>query len=88
MNYKSIKNKVAFKEVLKNNGYSVDIIEKNIDITNKRNKKAYIDTDSTRNKINIKVLDKNINLSEAKELLAEIRNVIDIYGYIEDNMEL
>lgn len=87
MKYRNIKNKIALKEVLENNGYTVGVRENNIDIANNKNKLAYIGTDDKKNDIVISVLDKNITIKEAKELLAEIETVIDIYEYIKEKIE-
>lgn len=87
MKYRNIKNKIALKEVLENNGYTVGVRENNIDIANNINKLAYIGTDDKKNDIVISVLDKNITIKEAKELLAEIETVIDIYEYIKEKIE-
>ena len=87
MKYRDIKNKIALKEVLENNGYTIDVRENNIDIANNKNKLVYIGTDDIKNDITISVLDKNIGIEEAKELLAEIEKVIDIYEHIKEKIE-
>ena len=85
MKIEEIKNKVAFKEVLNNNGYDMSTLNDIIKLENRDNIHSYIVSDNENYKIS--VLGKKISKEDASILLDELKKTIELADYI-DYMEI
>lgn len=81
MKINTIKNLVAFKEVLNNNGYNVEMNNSTLKVKKGAQKFAYLNEKDTNT--NIKVLETEISLEDAKQLVKELTIAMDMADYIE-----
>lgn len=79
---KNIKNNTAFKEVFYNNGYNIKEHENEIIINKKQSEHVYIEKKNT-GEFAIKLLDKHIEVEDAKKIINELKKSIDLLDYID-----